>query len=187
MAKDNLDGFLLEPGERVILVVRKHWVNIGPILIGMGLLAAIVLTVGGQISRWSDDLTTVALAGTVTTAVLMVAVAISVLAYWVFSRNRIILTNRHLVQITQTSLFNRTVSELSLERVQDVSVRTAGLLPTLLHYGDILIETAGEQPNFTFKQLPHPHHLARTLMEAHAESEHGDGLAANETDRGQPA
>ncbi|MFH1171063.1 MAG: PH domain-containing protein, partial [bacterium] len=59
------------------------------------------------------------------------------------------------------------VSELLLDKVQDVTVEVHGVIPTMLHYGDIMIQTAGESPRFHFDDIPHPHAIAEKIMELH--------------------
>jgi len=75
------------------------------------------------------------------------------------------ITNQRLVSRNQKGLFNRVVSELELYRVQDITVEQKGLLPTLLDYGDLYIQTAGEKERFVFKNAGHPVELSRLIQQ----------------------
>lgn len=76
-------------------------------------------------------------------------------------------TNEKIAQILHVSLFNKKISQLSIGDVQDVSVTQNGLIPTLLGYGTLVIETAGEQQNYTFTYIPHPHTASKIIIYAH--------------------
>jgi uncharacterized membrane protein YdbT with pleckstrin-like domain len=75
-----------------------------------------------------------------------------------------IITDRRVVNIEQKGLFNRQVSELELLRIQDITTEVTGVIPTILNYGDVFIQTAGENPRFIFRQVSDPYGIKDTLM-----------------------
>lgn len=75
-----------------------------------------------------------------------------------------IVTDRRIIDSTQHGFFNRTVSELHLTRVQDISVHTVGVIPTLLHFGDLQVQTAGTEEKFNFLQIPNPLAVKDAIM-----------------------
>lgn len=76
-----------------------------------------------------------------------------------------VVTNHRILSIEQSGLFSRTVSELRLYRVQDVTSSVKGVIPTLFNYGDVEIETASNEDHFVFEQISNPTHVAKTIME----------------------
>ena len=76
-----------------------------------------------------------------------------------------IVTNRRVVDVNQNGLFNREISELSLEDVEDVSVHYRGILPTFFNYGEIVIQTAGTQSNFAFHDIRNPRDVASIIVD----------------------
>ena len=58
-----------------------------------------------------------------------------------------ILTDRRVIYITQKGLFSRRIATSRLDRVQDVSAEVTGMMPTFLNYGDVHVQTAGEEKN----------------------------------------
>lgn len=78
-----------------------------------------------------------------------------------------IITNERIVDIKQTGFFRREIAELHLREVQDVSARVNGFLPTMFHYGDIFIQTAGERENFIFYAVPHPYRVSKKIADLH--------------------
>lgn len=93
-------------------------------------------------------------------AVLMVAFSIWVDTYLDFWT----ITDKRIISREQKGLFNRVVSELELYRVQDVSVEQKGFFATTLNYGDLYIQSAGEQERFVFKNVGEPIKISRIIQ-----------------------
>ena len=74
------------------------------------------------------------------------------------------LTNERLILRTQNGLFNRTVSDVELYRVQDVSVNQKGLLKTIFNYGDLKVQTAGKDPGFVLTSISNPVKISRLIQ-----------------------
>lgn len=98
--------------------------------------------------------------------VLVVTAMIVIAATYVYRQSRLIVTDRNITQILQRGLFNRQVSQLNLVNVEDVTSVSNGLLSTIFGYGEINIETAGEQANFKFTYCPRPNYYAKVILEA---------------------
>jgi hypothetical protein len=78
----------------------------------------------------------------------------------------LIVSNLRLIEIEQKSIFDRTTSELELIRIEDVKALVRGILPTLLHYGDVLVETAGATTqNFLFEKIPNANYVSSQILE----------------------
>ncbi len=78
-----------------------------------------------------------------------------------------IITDHRIIDSEQHGFFSRTVSEMSMERVQDVSVQVSGFIQTLLDFGNVEIQTAGASEKFVFKQVAHPQQVKDLIMQAH--------------------
>ena len=76
-----------------------------------------------------------------------------------------IITNERVINIEQKGLFVRTVSELKFSRIQDVTSEVRGMLPTILNFGDVKVQTASEEDFFLFRQVPDPYHVKDVIME----------------------
>jgi len=76
-----------------------------------------------------------------------------------------IVTNERIVDIRQEGLFARIVAETRFYRVQDVTAEIKGFFPTIFHYGNVHIQTAGETGRFVFAQIPKPYKMAQKIME----------------------
>lgn len=74
-----------------------------------------------------------------------------------------IVTDQRIVNVEQFGLFRREISELDHGKIQDVTTEVHGLIPTLLKFGYVHIQTAGSRTRFEFKQVPNPV-LIRTMV-----------------------
>lgn len=74
-----------------------------------------------------------------------------------------IVTDQRIVNIEQKGLFFREISELEHSKIQDVTTEVHGIVPTLLKFGYVYIQTAAEKSRFVFKQVPDPV-LVRTVI-----------------------
>jgi uncharacterized membrane protein YdbT with pleckstrin-like domain len=75
-----------------------------------------------------------------------------------------IVTTERIVNIEQKGLFVRRISELNFARVQDVSAEVNGFIPTIMDYGDVTVQTAGEEENFIFRQVSDPYAIKDLIM-----------------------
>lgn len=75
-----------------------------------------------------------------------------------------IITNERIINIEQKGLFVRQVSELNLNKIQDITTTVEGVLPTVLNYGDVSIQTAGAENRFLFRQVPDPYQIKDVVM-----------------------
>ncbi len=88
-----------------------------------------------------------------------------ILATRVYNGNQLIVTDENVTEVQQLGLFNRKVSELTMEDIEDVTANTHGILSTIFNYGILTVETAGEQSNFVFKYCPNPNAYAKALQD----------------------
>lgn len=136
----------LAANETVLLTMRRHWiVFVGPTSIFLGLLLAPPVLLAAAWVWLPVPATPVIrpilnfclalyLAG------LLTASFIRWLNYYL---DVWIITTERIIDIEQRSLFHREISEISLDRVQNVTVQIPGFLATTMHFGNIQIETAG--------------------------------------------
>ncbi|OGI22097.1 MAG: hypothetical protein A2808_03675 [Candidatus Moranbacteria bacterium RIFCSPHIGHO2_01_FULL_55_24] len=75
-----------------------------------------------------------------------------------------IITDERILNIEQKGLFVRHISELTYGRVQDITTTVEGIVPTMFNFGDLYVQTAGENGRFIFRQVPDPLHLKDTIM-----------------------
>lgn len=165
-----------EREEGVLLITRKHWLALtSPFMIGF--VTAVILLVfanlmfdsGEKIFGDMDDTLVEAFR-----SLLILYIVLASFSTWLIRYlNVIVVTSKHLVDISQKAFFVRSVSTLALQDIEDISIDKNGLLPTVLDYGNLKIQTAGELPNFELKSIADPETIQREIMEAKAAVESG--------------
>lgn len=81
-----------------------------------------------------------------------------------------IITSERIINIEQKGMFNRRVSEMTYSKIQDISTEVKGFIPTIINYGDLKIQTAGEEEEFIFRTVSDPYMLKNIIMEMQRQS-----------------
>lgn len=102
--------------------------------------------------------------------IIIFAVVVMVIQDILYTNNVIFLTNEKLAQVLYINIFNRKISQLSIGDVQDVTVTQKGILAHMFNYGTLVIETAGEQQNYTFTYVPDPYITSKAIVGAHEQN-----------------
>lgn len=87
-----------------------------------------------------------------------------------YKSNVVLVTNEKLAQVLYKNLFHRRISKLSIGDVQDVTVIQKGVFAHLFNYGTLIVETAGEQQNYTFAFAPNPYESSKAIVMAHEDN-----------------
>ncbi len=75
-----------------------------------------------------------------------------------------VVTDHHIINVEQQSMFMRTVSKEELDRIQDVTSEIKGLFATIFNYGTVTIQTAGSQEHFVFENVPEPQAVVDVIL-----------------------
>ena len=160
---------VMQPGEQVICVIRRHPIGLIGIYSVTGLILAAVLSAAILVPYYLTFLTEQQKLGAWLGAGLIVVMTLifTYISIYVYQSNRWILTSDSITQVTQNSLFDRHANQLSLAKLEDVSAEQHNLFQELLGFGDITLETAGAEPGkFVFSYCPSPNEYARKIIAA---------------------
>ena len=78
------------------------------------------------------------------------------LDFWIVTNDRIFNVEQH--------IFARTISELDLYKIQDVTGESRGFLQTMFDYGNVYVQTAGTTERFIFEEVPNPREVAGKII-----------------------
>jgi len=95
---------------------------------------------------------------------------------WFF--NVFIITNRRVIDVDFYSMVHKDVSSAKLESIQDMSVVTAGVFASLIDFGTLYVQTAGQNPKIEFEDIPHPSKVTKILNELIAKKKRMSGRRA---------
>ncbi len=89
--------------------------------------------------------------------------------------NVFVVTDKRVIDIDQRGLFDRTVSAVPYQNIEDVSYRIKGVGQTIFRYGNVMVDTASSSANLVVQKIRHPHVLQELISELRVEArEAGD-------------
>jgi hypothetical protein len=163
--------------ERLQYEIRKHWFGLFLIyFVGSFVIATLLaVSLGAGLIQNNDfvgaSFSTLQLLIISLSLLLAVLVAsVTAISAYLYRTNVIIVTSEKLAQLLNPTLFHRKISQLSIGDIQDATVVQRGVFPHMFNYGTIVIETAGEQQNYTFTYAPNPYECAKAIVGAHEEN-----------------
>lgn len=152
--------------EQILMVIHRHWFNI---LMHLGTIILLSLVLFGSLAVLPSLFPEIG----VESATFFAFVQSTLLLFlWLFSFlvwidyyfDVWIVTNERIVNIEQKGLFTRRISELRFSRIQDITATVDGLVPTMLNFGDVTVQTAAEEERFLFRQVADPFAVKDRVM-----------------------
>ncbi len=153
--------------EDIILILRRHWLTFifkfFPIILGVILLVFTHFVLADMMDSWFsvENLDVVYFIESVMAMFLWLIAFI----FWIdYYFDAWIITDHRIIDIEQQGLFRRNVSELEHSKIQDVTTEIHGILPTILKYGFVYVQTAGKKGRFIFKEVPNPMFVRKLIV-----------------------
>ena len=154
--------FNLNPNEQIVLIVRKHWIAIIGQFVGLVIAIIFPLIVLVVISAFVPGFPGwqtghLIYLYTLAYAFWLMLFWVTFFFYWTEYRLDIwVVTTHRIFLVEQQAMFYREISSLTLDKIQDLTIDIEGFLPTMLKFGDLLIETAGERKKLMFENAKNP-------------------------------
>lgn len=149
----------LKPGEEVAKVVRRYGLILWPKILAVFLLLTLpffFLFPLFKFGPWG--------AAVFCFLILLGAIyGLRTFVIWYF--NALVITSQRLVDIDQRGFFERVVSEVSYEKIQDVSYRRKGIWQTIFHYGNVRIRAAGATVDLEFQNIKNPEKIQEMVAD----------------------
>lgn len=157
-----------ERREKIELLLRRHWItNLSWVLIaGLLVVAPVFIQMAGLLNFLPGrfQFITLLIWYLVTTGFVF-----EKFLTWFFDVN--IITDERIVDIDFPSILYRHISTTKIDQVQDVTIKVGGFIRSLLNYGDVLIQTAGTEPEICFEAVPRPEQVSKVLDQLILEEE----------------
>lgn len=166
----------LDENEHIIFQIRKHWFVFAAEMTSLIILAIVPMFVFLTIATSGVQIDLSTTAGN---TVNLTALAIFLYGWWLlilwiigyvfwtsYFLDVWVMTNKKLLDIEQRGLFSREVSILHLDKIQDVTSEVHGVFATLVNYGDIHVQTAGQQREFIINGVPNPDEVRKRLNDS---------------------
>jgi hypothetical protein len=147
-------------GEELLFTFRHHLIAMRRGFYGFLIIFAIfsVAALGGFAFFANPDFQWLILIGAVLSALFFFYQWIG----WFFSL--FIITNERVRQIKQKGLFNRSVIDVSLENIQNVSYNVPGLSGSMFGFGTIVLQT--QVGDLVIRQVPKPNDTYNKMSDA---------------------
>lgn len=163
-----------QPNEKVVLAVREHWIRLAMkvgIIIILSLLPWIfqLLIVGNSIIDTS--ITAEAIMNTVSSVYYLGLLVALFIVFVLHYLNIHVVSEERIVDIDQTGLLFREVSELNIETIEDVTSQKKGLLGNIFNYGTVFVQTAGATERFEFDNIANPERVTAVILKLY--EQHG--------------
>lgn len=161
---------ILNPGEEVVMIVRRHPMGIIAILCSIAVGIVLVAVGFYAVGRYPDQISSVgspSVALAALSLLLLLVILIGFAAYRTYTLSYLLVTNQSLIQFLQNGLLSGTTSQMALDHVQDAKAVQNGVFATTFNYGDLTVETSGEEENFVFRFAPDPRKVADTVLDLH--------------------
>ncbi|MDD4901414.1 MAG: PH domain-containing protein [Patescibacteria group bacterium] len=148
------------PNEKIIKIIRRDSFILFKRMVFVLILICLPALVAGMIFNLFPNL----IAGEISYPIIALAISGYTLFIWLFSFFSFIdyyldvwlITNERIIDVRQEGFFSRTVSELKLFQIQDVTSELQGFFQFIFKYGDVHVQTAAEVGRFVFSQVPNP-------------------------------
>ena len=185
----NYSALHLDPDEKVIMEVRKHWIVFAGHAAGLLFAALLPFLVFVIIDNFEPQLLKILHVSGNVSALFLFFFSLWLLALWLsffvdwtkYYLDVWYVTQKRIIIADQKYLFDREISNIRFDKIQDITVDVNGLLPTFLDFGNIRVQTASEDnTEFFMTVVRHPEEVRRVIFSQH--NEIGDkwgGLKSN--------
>lgn len=167
----NIEKIQFENDEQILAQVRKHWFVLAVQI--LGLVGASIMPFALYLFIMNADIPGIerysASSGIIFTlySAWLLIVWMSLFSVWNnYYLDVWTITNKRLIAIDQRGFFSRSTASFRFERLQDMEVSVNGIIATLLDFGSLEIQTAGEEGNFKAYGLPNPGDLKALILSA---------------------
>lgn len=165
----------LEPNETIILRGRRHWFILVLRLLPLIPFILVPLLFTGILEMTpleTDPLVNMTGNGTSFGVFILFSwflfVWIGGFVIWTdYFLDVLLVTNKRIINIEQKGLFSRETASLRLDKIQDITIDISGILATFLSFGNIRVQTAGEQEEFMIRFIRDPESLKAIILKEH--------------------
>ncbi len=161
---------ILHKDEHIIFQIRRHWFILFSevlILLFIAIIPIIflVITNAYQIKFSFSGNNAISLFVFLYSLILLVLWIIGFMFWTDYYLDTWIVTNNRIIDVEQKGLFSREVSVINMDKVQDVTSDISGMVATVVDYGDVHIQTAGQNREFIIKDVAEPEIIRDKLGE----------------------
>lgn len=153
--------FALYPNERLVMTLHRHWSVLAGKIIIVLFLIIVPLVASFFFTLVPDAWRLLVL---FLTSIYLLIVFLFTMVFWMdYYLDMWIVTDMRVIDIEQRGIFRRHIAEFKLDRIQDVTIEIPNMIASLLNYGDLRVQTAGER-EFVIRDVPHLNEVKDALL-----------------------
>ena len=155
-----------EEDEEIVLLVRRDLITNAPWIISALVLIfipPIIMFLSPLFPPFLNLSIQVILIGTLFYYLAVIGFILVEFILWYFNIG--LITNIRIVDIDVFGILSKHISETRLNIIEDVSYNQVGSIRTIFNYGDVIMQTAGTNPNFEFDRAPEPARIVRIIAD----------------------
>lgn len=172
------DTFKLHHDEKILMYVRRHWIfliaDLFRIFI-LFILPALVIWIF-QFMGFIPDFN---IFGVTFISLTDILVYMWGIFCWLmvaekftdYSLDFWVVTNKRIVESELIKLFNRKLSTLELQDIEDITIQNAGFFSNYFGYGTLAVQTAGTKTEFQAEKIAKPEFVQQTMFDAKLKDE----------------
>lgn len=159
---------IIDDNETILLYIRKHWILFAIQIIPLFLLVLLPIVFPTFVDfLLPQNLERFQNAGWAAYCMWLTFLWVWGFLLWMeYYLDVWVLTDKKIISADQKALFNRNMSTLELEKIQDVSIEVHGFIATMLGYGTIRVQTAGETRKFALEDARNPEEAKEAILAA---------------------
>ena len=171
------DALHLDPEEHVIFEIRKHWIVFAGHAVTLLFSAFIPFIVLTLYRIFGFTPINISLSGN-TSALFLFFYTLWLLFLWIsffvnwtkYYLDVWYVTEKRIIIVDQKRLFDREISNIRFDKIQDVMVEVDGFIPTFLNFGNIKVQTASEDnTEFSLSVVRNPELVRKIIFSQHNE------------------
>ncbi len=158
-----------EAREKIILLLRQHWVTqlkwlaTSLILVFLPLLLNYIPVLDFLTPNYRFVIIVI-------WYLLIIAFIYEQFISWFF--HVFIVTDERIIDVNFSNLIYKEISEAKIDNIEDVTYKQGGVLRAVFDFGDVACQTAAEQRQFVMEDVPQPERVVKILNELKLEEEH---------------
>jgi hypothetical protein len=168
----------LDSDEHVILEVRKHWIVFATHAAGLLMGGFMPFILFAALRMFAPALLTIPLPGNAS-ALFTFFFSLWLLFLWVsfftewtkYFLDVWYVTEKRIIDVEQKRLFDREISNVRFDKIEDVTIDISGLLATTFNFGTVKVDTAAEvDGDFTLTMVRDPNRVREVIFDQHNEA-----------------
>lgn len=152
----------LSESEYVISSVKRHLIGIiAPFIVGVMLISLAFSALFNYdlivvMFKLTGNMANVSIIFLPMIMIITLIVLATYITYYVYTNNKLYLTNESLFQTIQTGLFTKREQVVNLQNIEDASYTQDGIVQQLLNYGSIRLSTIGDENTYKLSYVAKP-------------------------------